>query len=169
MEREEFQCKEGKPALWQLDRVRPAVIATHEWVTGQSDILRPGCPPQCLSSSLLALDLGAQDIRGWEWKRAGRAPGCRQAHGRGPASPPAPRDPSEVAGPGPSQESPFFLRGPFTKALRRANCVLAWKNGSPVSFRAPCCLLTCWRANHSQLSGMETRPVFAFLVYCFRR
>lgn len=51
MERAEFQSKEGKPeaAPWQLARVRPAVIATHEWgsvwVIGQANILKPGCPP----------------------------------------------------------------------------------------------------------------------------
>lgn len=60
-------------------------------------------------------------------------------------------------------------RGPFTKSLRLANYVLAWKNGSLVSLGAHCCLLTCWKANNSQLSGMGIHPVFAFLVYCLRR
>lgn len=66
----------------------------------------------------------------------------------------------------PSSGKPILsrsTRGPFTKSLRPANCVLAWKNGSLMSFGAHRCLLTCWRANQSWISGTEIQPFWFFL------
>ena len=57
--------------------------------------------------------------------------------------------------------------GPFTKSPQAMNRVLARKNSSLACSRAHCCLLTCWRADLSQLSGTRTPPVLAFL-FAFR-
>ena len=48
------------------------------------------------------------------------------------------------------------------------NRVLARKNSSLASSRAHCYLLTCWRANLSQLSGNGAPPVLLFfLLFAF--